>query len=139
MKKLISTVLCLMTAVSLCGCNSKVSDCNSVTDITNTETAPPEEMSSAAESQLLNIVDLTVVNHLSTDDALEEFYQNSDYTYYFPSIKSEYIECQFSNGDKMSITDALKADKVTVSDLDTYRIQYWMLDKNGEYINSLES
>lgn len=63
---------------------------------------------------------------LGTAEALEEFYSDSDYTYYFPSIKSEYIECQFSDGSRMMIVEALESGKAVVSDLDTYGIQYWI-------------
>lgn len=90
------------------------------------------------EETVAAIIDLTEENHLSTADALEEFYKDSDYTYYFPSIKSEYIECQFSNGDTMPIKQALDDGKVTVSDLDTYGIFYWKVDKEGKYIKSVD-
>lgn len=89
--------------------------------------------------ELINIEDLTVTNQLSTDTALEEFYKDDQYTYYFPSIKSEYIICEFSNGDKMLFKQALLNGVVKVTDLDNYGIQYWLVDKDGNYINSLDN
>ena len=88
--------------------------------------------------KLVSIVDLTVVNNIPTDTALEEFYSDSDYTYYFPTIRSKYIECQFSDGSKMTITESLSKGKVSISDLDTYGVMYWIVDKDGNYINSLD-
>lgn len=38
----------------------------------------------------------------------------------------------------MTIVEALKNGKVVVSNLDTYNIQYWKVDKDGNYINSIK-
>lgn len=95
-------------------------------------------MTGRDDVKLVGIVDLTEVNNITTDTALEEFYSDSDYTYYFPTIRSKYIECQFSDGSKMTITESLSKGKVSISDLDTYGVMYWIVDKDGNYINSLD-
>lgn len=144
MKKIITMVLCLGLALSTVGCGSgdksKPVACGAdmpiVHEVVNTEKPQVALNESETNIELVNIVDLTVVNQLSTDSALEEFCKDNDYTYYFPSIKSEYIECQFTNGGKMTIVEALNSGKVTISDLDTYDIFYWKVDKNGNYIKS---
>ena len=152
--KMMTMVLCLVLALSLVGCGGKLAENTNVTvpskseqeiereneaekaleaELKNEESAENIEVD---EVSLVNIIDLTEVNQLSTDSALEEFYKDADYTYYFPSIKSEYIECQFSNGDTMKFLEAFDSKKVAISDLDAYGIQYWIVDKNGNYINS---
>lgn len=151
-KKMIATVQCLVLAISVIGCGSVTThgsgdktesvaggaDMPIVTEAVNTEQPQVALYESETNIELVNIVDLTVVNHLSTDSALEEFCKDNDYTYYFPSRKSEYIECQFANGDKMTIVEALNSGKVTISNLDTYGISYWKVDKNGNYIKSYD-
>ena len=144
MKKIITMALCLGLALSVIGCENggkldhtaNGTDMPIVNDDVNTAELQVVLNESETNAELANIVDLTVVNQLSTDDVLEEFYKDNNYTYYFPSIKSEYIECQFTNGDKMTIVEALNRGKVSISDLDTYNIFYWMVDKNGNYIKS---
>ncbi len=152
MKKIKTVMLFIILGLLLVGCGTKmagndasIADSSNVPNeemndasIADSSNVPNEEMDSDSAMELVNIVDLTIVNHLGTDEELEEFYKDSDYTYYFPSIKSEYIECQFSNGDKMNIVEALNSKKVVISDLDIYNIQYWIVDKDGNYINSRE-
>ena len=134
MKKIKTVMLFIILVLLLVGCGTKI--VGNDAPIADSSNIPNEEKDSAIE--LVNIVDLTIVNHIGTDEELEEFYRNSDYTYYFPSIKSEYIECQFSNGDKINVVKALNSKKVVISDLDIYNIQYWIVDKDGNYINSRE-
>ena len=116
----------------LTGCKTEITknDCS----ITNNQNSILND----TNIKLVDIVDLTVEEHLFTADALEEFYRDTNYIYYFPSIKSEYIECRFSNGDTMKIVEALESGKIVISDLDTYNIQYWIVVKHGNYINSLD-
>jgi len=148
MKKIIAMVLCLVLALSMVGCGAKTTgngvlvaggaDMPNNSEVIDTEKTQDAITENDADTdiKLVNIVDLTEVNQLSTDSALEEFFKDADYTYYFPSIKSEYIECQFSNGDRVKFVEAFNSGKVTISDLDTYDIFYWKVDKNGIYIKS---
>lgn len=142
MKKIIAMVLCLVLVFSLAGCGTKEAENYSPVaggaNMPNNSEVIDTEKTQETDIVLVNIVDLTEVNQLSTDSALEEFFKDADYTYYFPSIKSEYIECQFSNGDTVKFVEALESKKVAISDLDAYGIQYWLVDKNGNYINSLD-
>jgi len=128
MKKTLVAVFCFIIVISFVGCGIKSE--NSDTDLSSS--------SISEKIKLTEIVDLTILNHLSTDQALEEFYKDKEYTYYFPSIKSQYIECQFSNGDKMPIVEALNSGKVIVSDLDKFAILYWKVDKDGNYTKNIQ-
>lgn len=151
MKKIITMVLFLVLVLLLVGCGTKTTEKGStvasgVDMLNNSEVIDTEKKQEATSEndtgidiQLVNIVDLTEVNQLSTDSALEEFFKDADYTYYFPSIKSEYIECQFSNGEKMAVIEALKSGKVSIPDLNMYDIFYWKVDKEGNYIKSTDN
>jgi len=51
------------------------------------------------------------------DQALEKFYEDDKYTYSFPCVQSSSTYVKFENGNKMLITDALEAKKVTIDEL----------------------
>lgn len=86
----------------------------------------------------LKLVDIKLMNN-ALADAEETFYKDEKYEYVFPSIESDYIECTFSDGSKLKIKEALEKGLVTVKDLNTYNIMYWMIDSDGNAISSLES
>lgn len=44
------------------------------------------------------IVDRTETENIPTAEALEEFYADESYRYYFPSMKSEYVCVRFTDG-----------------------------------------
>ena len=47
----------------------------------------------------------------------EKFYEDDEYVYYFPCVKSKSIYVKFSNGNKMLIVDALENEMVTIDAL----------------------
>ena len=47
----------------------------------------------------------------------EKFYEDSKYIYYFPCVKSNSMYVKLENGNKMLITSALEAEKVTIKEL----------------------
>ena len=49
--------------------------------------------------------------------ALEKFYEDDKYTYYFPCVKSNSVYVKFENGNKMLLTSALESEKVTINEL----------------------
>lgn len=61
----------------------------------------------------IKIIDATY-NCFST---LEKFYEDDNYIYYFPCIKSDSVYVKFPNGNKMLVVDALADEKVTISKL----------------------
>ncbi len=90
------------------------------------------EPSDAIES----IVDKTKNEDITTAEALEKFYENKGFDYYFSSIKSEYIIVTFKDGTKTTVTDALAKGQISLSDLDWFGIDYIKEQKvkaNDEY------
>lgn len=61
----------------------------------------------------LQIIDATY----SCQSVKEKFYEDNNYVYYFPCVKSKSIYVKFENGSKMLITEALQNNKVTIDEL----------------------
>ena len=82
---------------------------------------------------ITDIFDRTVYEGLATADALEVFYTDGEYDYYFTSIKSQYIDVYYSDGTIENIKDAIVAGRVALVDLDAFDIEYYKMsaNKNG--------
>ena len=72
-----------------------------------------------------DIIDRTEQEFLVTCDALEGFWRDEEYSYFFPSIKSHYIIVHYSDGSQLPVREAMARGDVTVSDLDRFHIGYW--------------
>lgn len=71
-----------------------------------------------------SIEDLTVKQQLTTDTALQPFYEDDEYIYSYPSIRSDYVIVNFINGAQMTAKEALEKGYITIGDLDLWQIQY---------------
>lgn len=58
-------------------------------------------------------------------DALERFYSDDIYSYYFPSIRSSVVIVYYKDGSEQTVKDALAEGKIKISDLDRFSIQYY--------------
>lgn len=61
--------------------------------------------------------------------AEEAFYQDENYVYFFPTIRSGYITVTYLNADSENILSALEAGRVTIADLDRFHIAYYAKPK----------
>ncbi|MBQ5563743.1 MAG: hypothetical protein IIT39_10195, partial [Clostridia bacterium] len=86
----------------------------------------PSEQSSetSQEINVSEIIDRTVTEQITTDSALEKFYEDDENEYYYGSIKSEYVIVKYSDGSQETVSSALQNGKITLSDLDKYNIGY---------------
>lgn len=50
-------------------------------------------------------------------EALEEFYEDQEYKYFYSCIKSNYIIVKYSNGEEQTVKEALKTKKITIEDV----------------------
>lgn len=82
--------------------------------------APPEVL-----GEIVKITDRTVIESLECADALEKFYEDSEYEYYFNCIKSEYIIVEYENGYKENVKSALQSGNATLEDLKRFNISYF--------------
>jgi len=96
------------------------------------ESPEPSGIRYDGPAYVIQITDKTVGSDIPTASALEEFYKDDKYTYYFPTIKSQHIECTLSDGSTMNIKEALEKGLVKLSDLDFYKINYYMQDASGD-------
>lgn len=76
------------------------------------------------------IVDHSVDDGVSYDTALELFYTDDRYNYYFSNIISQYIIVEFDDGTKNNVKEALIAGEIIISDLDKFEIQYSKTEKS---------
>ena len=111
----------LTAAVLVCGflagCGAEVRDEPSAS-------LPPDEPVPDVVT-VTDIVDRAEQENLPTDDALEGFWTDERYTYYFPSIKSRYIIVCYSDGTQEPVRDAMAKGLVTIADLDRFGIGYY--------------
>ncbi len=63
--------------------------------------------------------------------ALEEFYKDDTYTYYFSCAKSNYVKVIYDNGTMEKVTVALNAGRIKITDLDRFNIKYYK-EKNSD-------
>lgn len=80
------------------------------------------------------IVDKTKMKpEFSCAMALEKFYADDKYTYYYSCIKGDYVVVKYENGDEETVENALKAGTIKISDLDKYHIDYLKYENNNLY------
>lgn len=86
-----------------------------------------------AEFTVKEIVDTTKdIKDFTCAEALEEFYRDDNYIYYYNCIKSKYVLVRYTHGYEETVTEALKGGRITIKDLDDYNIDYHKeaIDKN---------
>ena len=89
----------------------------------------PMPVPDSEPAAVVDIVDRTETEFLATDDALEGFWRDEEYTYSFASIKSHYIIVHYSDGTQLPIREAMARGDVTIADLDRYGIAYIRVEK----------
>ena len=62
-------------------------------------------------------------------EALERFYEDEKYEYFYNCIKSKYVIVKYEGGYKETVKDALKYGTIKISDLDKYNIDYIRYEK----------
>ena len=79
----------------------------------------------------LKIVDTTLnIKDFTCAEALEEFYEDDTYKYYYSCIKSKYVIVKYENGYEETVSSALKNKTIRIEDLDRYNINYIKYEKN---------
>ena len=75
--------------------------------------------------KIVNIIDTSKdIKDFTCDEALESFYEDEDYTYYFNCIKSKYVIVKYRSGYQEEVKEALKYKTITINDLDNHNIEY---------------
>ena len=80
--------------------------------------------------KVIEIKDTTKdIKDFACAEALESFYEDENYTYYWSCIKNKYMIVKYESGFEETISDALKYGSIKISDLDDYNINYIKYDK----------
>ena len=75
--------------------------------------------------EVKELVDKTKeIKGFACDSALEGFYADDDYTYYWSCIKNDYMVVKYNSGYEETISVALKNGAIKISDLDRFNISY---------------
>lgn len=83
-------------------------------------------------SNAIKIIDTSSKNKdFYCAQALDKFYEDDVYEYYFSCMKSDYIIVQYEDGSTETVSDALKKGNITIADLDSYHIHYYKTEKNS--------
>jgi len=61
-------------------------------------------------------------------EALQSFYEDEKYTYFYACLKSEYIIVRYESGFEETVENALKYGTIKIEDLDKYNIDYIKYD-----------
>lgn len=69
------------------------------------------------------IIDYTLIN-VNCAEAIEPFYEDNKYIYYWECIKNNYMIVRYENGYEETVENALKHRNITIEDLDNYNISY---------------
>ena len=97
----------------------------------NPDTAPDSEIPGATVF-LVEIWDRAKEEQLPCDEAVEKFYEDESFEYYFSCIKSQYVIAMDNTGRTVDIVTALKEGLATVADLDRFGIHYWAEPKRED-------
>lgn len=62
-------------------------------------------------------------------EALEGFYADNEYTYYWSCMKNKYMIVKYESGFEETISNALKYGTITIDDLDENNISYIKYEK----------
>ena len=57
-------------------------------------------------------------------EALEEFYEDNNYTYYWECMKNSYMVVEYDDGFEETISEALKQNHIDIQILDKFDIDY---------------
>ena len=81
--------------------------------------------------KVTDIIDKTKeIKYFACREALESFYEDETYEYFYNCIKSKYIVVKYENGYEEEVKKALKYGTIKISDLDKYNIDYIKYEKN---------
>lgn len=62
-------------------------------------------------------------------EALESFYEDENHIYYWNCMKNDFMIVKYENGYEERISDALMFNRIKISDLNEYNINYIKTDK----------
>lgn len=98
-----------------------ISDINRDEEYKNTE--PMES------NLVVDICDRAEEEKIPCDTALEKFFEDEYYGYYFSVIKSQHVIVTYQNGETEDVVSALNSGKISISDLNEFGIRFQVRSK----------
>ncbi len=89
-----------------------------------------EKGNDQSDISVIGIIDRVEQEQLPCAEALEYFYDDSEYIYYFNCIKQDKILIEYSDGTTKSFDEVFPYD-ITINDLDNYNIEYIKEEKKS--------
>lgn len=135
MKKYLLFLLLLATLVLFAGCQSTSIDKPNTEPSNITDSTKATNQSSAIQpGEVIEIIDMTETEDITCDAALQKFYADAEYNYFYSRIKSEYVIVKYSDGSQKTVEEALKIGDITIEDLDKFEIKYYKKTLDGKEI-----
>lgn len=132
MKKYLLFLL-LATLVLFAGCQSTSIDKPNTEGSNITDSKEITDQSSATQTvEVIEIIDMTKTEDITCADALQKFYADAEYNYFYSCIKSEYVIVEYSDGSQKTVEEALKIGDITIEDLDKFEIKYYKKTLDGK-------
>ena len=72
----------------------------------------------------LKIIDKVKEENIACAEALEQFYEDKEFIYYFPCIKSKNVIVIYSNGYQETVATSLEYGDITIEDLERNNIEF---------------
>lgn len=90
-----------------------------------------------SNSVVIDIVDKTKnIKDFACAEMLESFYEDDEYIYFWNCLKNKYMIVKYDNGYEETISNALKNERISIDDLDSYDISYIKEEKEKVFIET---
>lgn len=77
-------------------------------------------------TDIIEVVDKTKeIDDFVCAEALESFYEDKQYVYYWSCMKGSYMVVRYPNGEEILVSDALEEGIISINDLDRFDISYY--------------
>ena len=141
MKKVLLLVLSWILLLSICGCEY-LQEASSDSQPDTVDTSDSTESPSFPVYRLKEIESIVLdTKGYPVAEALESFYRDVHYVYYFTSMVSEYVIVTYTDKSTENVKDALANLHIKISDLDRFGIEYhkWVDDSVEKILLTSES
>lgn len=105
---------------------SKFTKFNCAVELKNEDKNDKKNEDKEFNKEIASIQDETIGRtDLAFAQALEKFYEDENFEYFYSCIKSNYITVTYKDGTKETVKDALAKGHITIKDVDNYKIHYY--------------
>ncbi|MBQ3599104.1 MAG: hypothetical protein II987_07535 [Clostridia bacterium] len=142
MKNTLCLLICLfMCALFFAGCETDEQSMQDTNESGENVSVNSESIFDESDISAEDEVTLTeiVVTGQALDTAVDTFYEDDYYEYYFPTMpQHEYVIVKYSDGTSQNVKDALADGRITVFDLNKFDIEYEKIAKEYSLLRGNE-